>query len=168
MGGAITRNRGGPLASLTHRQHVLLESLPRQQRNGRLSGIALSLAGVLYILWALARFEPGADPIDAVGFDSAIAMPVASLYRDANAKLEALETETVRERALAWRLQLLLNFSAGIFLLAFRVILGLLLAMLGFATLTVVIERGRLLAILEALRSGEGPITEIGPPSPPS
>ena len=90
--------------------------------------------------------------------------PVATLYLKYRDYVETREWESAEARALAGSLRRGMNFSAGLLLLAFRVILGLIVTLLGFATMTVVIERGRLLRIL----ADQGLVPEEGgaPPAP--
>ncbi len=135
---------------LSDRQQALLAALPRQQRIARVTGILCSLVGVLYIVWAVLRFDPLGDPTEAIGFDAVVTAPVATLYLKYRDYVETREWEGSQARALAGSLRRGMNFSAGLLLLAFRVILGLIVTLLGFATMTVVIERGRLLRILAA------------------
>ena len=135
---------------LSDRQRVLLKALPRQQRIARVLGIACSLLGILYIVWAVGRFEPKGNPAEQIGFDAPVTKSVATLFLKYSDYLGKKTYEDHQARALAAGLRRNMDFSAGLLLLAFRVILGLVVAMLGFATLTVVIERARLLRILEA------------------
>ncbi len=144
---------------LSDRQRALLKALPQQQRIARVLGIACSLLGILYIVWAVGRFEPKGNPAEQIGFDASVTKPVATLFLEYSDYLGKKTYEDRQARALAAGLRRNMDFSAGLLLLAFRVILGLVVAMLGFATLTVVIERGRLLRILEA--SGVAPVPEI-------
>ena len=139
---------GGALQPLSDRQRALLEALPRQQRVARIFGVACSLAGILYITWAIGRFEPLGNPAQEIGFDAPITKPVATLYVRRSNFLKERNFDGGQARVLAQSLDRNMNFSAGLLLLAFRAILGLIVALLGFATLTVVIERGRLLRIL--------------------
>lgn len=151
---------------LSDRQRALLEALPRQQRIARLSGIACSVAGILYIAWAISRFEPTGNPAEEIGFDAPVTRPVATLYVKYSDSLAKRDFEGYQARALARSLDRNMNFSAGLLLLSFRVILGLIVTLLGFATMTVVIERGRLIRILEA--SGLLPPREPSAPAAPT
>lgn len=149
---------------LSDRQQALLEALPRQQRVARVAGVVCSLVGIAYIVWALMRFDPMGDPTEAIGFDAAVTAPVATLYLKYRDHVESREWEGSQARALAGSLRRGMNFSAGLLLLAFRVILGLIVTLLGFATMTVVIERGRLLRILAA----QGLLPDDGAPPTPA
>ncbi len=156
------------MQSLSDRQRALLEALPNQQRIARISGIVCSIAGILYIVWAIGRFEPRGNPADEIGFDALVTKPVATLYVHYSDRLRERSYDSPQARFLARALERNMNFSAGLLLLAFRVILGLTATLLGFATLTVVIERGRLLRILGALGAGaggEGAAPYSAPPS---
>lgn len=149
------------MQSINDRQRALLGQLPRQQRTARVVGIVCSLVGILYIVWAVDRFHPRVNPAEGVGFDAIVTEPVATLFAAHQQKLGARTFENPRERALARHLYAHMTFSAGLLVLAFRVILGLIVTLLGFATLTVMIERARLLRILEA--AGVHPATGTGP-----
>lgn len=148
---------------LSNRQQALLAALPKQQRIARISGIACSLAGIFYIAWAITCFDPTGNPTEGIGFDAAVTKPVATLFVKYSDYLKKREWDGSQARALAGSLNRNMNFSAGLLLLAFRVILGLIVTLLGFATMTVVIERARLLRILETA----GVIPDAGPAGSP-
>ena len=149
---------------LSDRQRALLEALPRRQQIARWFGIGCSLIGIAYIVWAVERFEPRGNPAEEIGFDAPVTRPVASLYLHYSDALAKKTFEDRQARALARGLRRNMNFSAGLLLLAFRVILGLIVMLLGFATMTVVIERARLIRILEA--GGLMPDAASSPASP--
>ncbi len=136
---------------LSDRQRALLEALPKQQRVAWISGVACSVAGIAYIVWAISRFEPLGNPAHDIGFDAPVTRPVATLYVHYGDHLRARSYDSPQARFLARYVERNMNFSAGLLLLAFRVILGLTATLLGFATMTVVVERGRLLRIVGAL-----------------
>lgn len=138
------------MQTLSNRQQALLAALPRQQRVARVAGIVMSVVGILYIAWAITRFDPAGDPTEGIGFDAVVTAPVATLFVKYRDYLNKRVWEDSQAHALAGSLKRNMNFSAGLLLLAFRVILGLIVMLLGFATMTVVIERARLLRILEA------------------
>jgi hypothetical protein len=154
------------LQPLSDRQRALLGALPRQQRIAGLFGIACGVAGILYIAWAISRFDPAGDPAEGIGFDAPVTRPVATLYVEYRDSLAKREFEDYQARALARSLGYNMNFVAGLLLLSFRVILGLMVTLLGFATMTVVIERRRLIRILEA--SGLLPPREPSAPAAPT
>ena len=136
---------------LSPRQRKLLRELPKHQRIAQWVGIALTLCGVAYVVWAIDRFHPRADPSEKIGFDAPIVSEVANHYTPFKHRLEERIYDDGRERAMAISLIRGMNYAGGLHLLAFRVILGLLAAMLGLAHLTVVVERRRLLRMIEAL-----------------
>jgi hypothetical protein len=129
----------------------LLDTLPRQQRLAGLTGLALCVLGVAYVGWAVSHFEPRSDPRDQVSFDTPITRRVVFLYHRYQQRLEAFEARTPRESALVKGLRRNMSFSSGLLVLAFRVLLGTLAVMLGLASLTVVVERRRLLHIVARL-----------------
>ena len=141
---------------LSAAQERLLARLARTQRWASAAGLVLALAGVAYAGWGMARFDPRGDPRLDPGFDRPVAK-LAFLFVSYQGALEYIQPETSTEQFLLETLQGGMKFGSGMALMLLRLLLGTLVAMAGFATMTVVVERRRLLAIIERLRATEVP-----------
>ncbi len=139
------------MAELVEKQDRLLARVVRSQRPLAIAGGLLALLGIAYMVWGVARFNPRLDPRDNPGFDWPVAQ-IAFLFERGMVMVEELVPETPMERRLVYGLTLNLNFSAGMMVLLVRLIFGTLAMMTGFAIMTVVAERARLLAMIQKLR----------------
>lgn len=144
------------MGALSDRQLTLVRSLPAEQRNARIAGVLLTLMGIAYMAWSFTRFDIGVDPARNIGFDAPVTKPVATIFDARRKGLDLFGPTTRREEFLIHRQILGMNFSGALLLLGFRMTLGLLPLMLGLSTLTVVIERARLLHIVAALDDTSG------------
>lgn len=140
------------MTPLTDRQLSLLACLPKQQRLARVAGVLLALVGIVYIAWAITRFDIGVDPAKDIGFDAWITTPIATVYDGRRDGLERFAPRTDREQYLSRTHSRGMNFSGSLMLLGFRITLGLMPLLLGLTALTVYVERARLLRIVTALR----------------
>ena len=136
-------------------QRRLLRALPRQQYLANLTGAILCAIGAGYIAWSISHFDARSDPRNQASFDAPLTQRVVFLYHRSQQRLEAFEAGTARESLLVRGLRRNMSFSSGLMVLAFRVLLGTLAVMLGLASLTVVVERRRLLAIIARLEGRE-------------
>lgn len=129
-----------------------VERVRRSQRPFLALGILLALTGAAYLTWGIARYKPWLDPRENPGFDQPVAN-LAFLFDRHEAQLEVkAQHATPEERRLMRGLTRNMEFSAGIMVLLLRMFLGTLTLVFGFAIMTVVVERARLLAVLERRR----------------
>jgi hypothetical protein len=140
------------MAELSGSQSQFLARLARTQRLSSGFGVLLVAVGVLYAGWGYARFEPRGDPREAPGFDRPVAQ-LAFLYEPLQSNLERVESITLAEHQLRGTLSRGMAWSAGLLMLVVRLFIGVLVALAGLVMMTVVVERRRLLRIIERLRS---------------
>lgn len=140
------------MAELTERQTGWLEGLGRGQRISSVLGGVLLLAGIGYIAFAVASFDPRADPREQPSWDRPVA-GLADLYSPYRPILRAIRPQTDVEHLLLDGVKLSLAFSTGIMILLVRILIGTILCLSGMAALTVVVERRRLLALIAQLRA---------------
>ena len=142
--------------ALSTTQERLLARLARTQRWAAAAGLALAIAGVAYAGWGLASFDPRGDPRLDPGFDRPVAK-LAFLFVSYQGALEYIQPETSTELFLLETLQGGMKFGSGLTLMLLRLLIGTIMAVAGFAAMTVVVERRRLLVIIERLRAGGVP-----------
>ena len=141
-----------PSERLSPDQERLVARLGRSQRWAAMAGLALALAGLAYAGWGLSRFDPRGDPRLDPGFDRPVAK-LAFLFVSYQGALDYIEPETSTEQFLLETLQGGMKFGSGMALMLLRLLIGTIVAVAGMAAMTVVMERRRLLAIIERLRA---------------
>jgi len=129
----------------------MLGRVTRSQRPMAIVGGVLALLGAGYLIWSVTRFDPLADPRENPGFDWPVAR-LAFLFEPGLVVVENSVPETPTEGRLLRGLSRNMNFSAGVMVLLLRVYLGTLALVSGFAIMTVVVERARLIAMIRQLR----------------
>lgn len=142
------------MAELSDRQRGWLATLERTQRLASLFGALMVVLGASYVVWAVAIFDPLADPRDAPRWDKPVAA-IAEIYDPYRPILRAIRPATENERVLHEGVTRNLAFSTGIMILLVRTLLGTVMCLGGLAMLTVVVERSRLLKIIGRLREAE-------------
>lgn len=139
------------MPALADSQDRLLGRLIRSQRPMGIAGAVLALLGAAYLVWGVTRFDPSADPRENPGFDWPVAR-LGFLFERGMVMVENSVPETPTEARLLRGLSRNLSFSAGVMVLLLRIFLGTLALVSGFAIMTVVVERGRLIAMIRHLR----------------
>ncbi len=138
------------MAELTQKQAALLAGLKRGQRISSALGLVLALLGTAYGVWAVKTFDPRADPLEQPNWDRPVAA-LADLYRPYLPILKAIRPQTDVERILHEGVMRNLAFSTGVMILLLRVMIASLVCLAGLAALTVVVERRRLLELIDQL-----------------
>lgn len=141
---------------LSEKDTRLLTRTRRVQRPSLLGGLVLSLIGLAYVSWAVLRFDPLGDPRENPGFDAPVAR-LGLIFDGYHQKLAERKAETPREISLTRSLHRGMSFSAGVMVLQLRILIGTIAALAGFAMMTVVIERARLLALIRKLEPDPPP-----------
>ena len=139
------------MPELVDSQQLMLGHLTRSQKPMAIVGALLALLGAAYLVWGVTRFDPRADPRENPGFDWPIAR-LAFLFEHRQDALDRAVSQTPTEGRLRRGLSLNMNFSAGVMVLQLRILFGTLALVLGFAMMTVVVERARLIAMIRHLR----------------
>jgi len=139
------------MAELSTKQARLLRRLSLTQRGSVAVGLLLAVLGALYAGWAVVRFDPEATAAEHASFDTPISQ-LATLYAPFFRVVDQVRPRTDVEIALVGSLRDSMNFSLGVYVTLVRVFLGVLTLVMGLVMLTVVVERQRLLRIIDALR----------------
>ncbi len=139
------------MSALDGRQERYLARVVRNQRRVQVLGLALALAGAVYVGWGVRQFDPDAEPTSASAFDQPIAR-VGELLARYRAALQRLPTGTPGEAFLLSELESQTRVTASIAVLLLRILVGTLVLVAGLICLTVSVERARLLALIAALR----------------
>jgi len=139
------------MSALSAKQVQLLRRLGRSQRISVVGGVVLGLLGALYASWAVVRFDPTAPAEAHASFDRPVSALV-ELYAPFFRLVDQVRPRTDVESLLLDSLRGSMNFSLGVYVTLLRVFLGVLAFVMGLVVLTVVVERRRLLRIIEALR----------------
>jgi hypothetical protein len=140
------------MAALAEKQDVLLGRISRSQRPMAIAGGVLALLGAAYLVWGVMRFDPRGDPRQNPGFDWPVAR-LAFIFERGHAILDNAEPGgSLTEQRLRRGLERNMQFSAGAMLMLLRVFFGTLALVSGFAIVTVVVERARLIALITRLR----------------
>ena len=138
------------MAELTERDRILLEKVSRGQRASTVIGIVLTLAGLGYVSWAVHLFDYRVDPRTQWSFDGPVA-DLAFLYDRYQRILDKVEPESDVEKLLLEGVRRGMYFSSGVMVLMLRIYIGTLVGLMGLVALTVVVERRRLLRMIEQL-----------------
>lgn len=115
-------------------------------------GLVLAALGVAYLIWGIYLFDGRVDPRDQPSFDRPIAR-MAFLYDRYQRTLDKIRPETSVEALLLDSMKRGMVFSAGVMVLMLRVYIGTLVLLMGLIALTVVVERRRLLRVIEKLQA---------------
>ncbi len=136
---------------LSNRERGFLERLRWTQRIATALGVVLTLVGACYVAWAVYLFDWRVDPRTQVSFDGPIA-ELAFLYDRYQTILDDVNPQTPVEEFLLDSLRRGMNFSAGTMVMMLRIDLGTLICLMGLVSLTVVVERRRLLRVIRKLQ----------------
>ena len=137
------------MADLNPRQLRRVAAVLRNQWRLNALGVVLALLGCAYALFGFARFELGRNPAGA--FDRPIA-ELGNALGGYQGGLDGMQTSTELEVFLIEQLHFQTNVTASVMVLLLRLYVGTLALLAGLILLTVSIERGRLLALIERLR----------------
>ncbi len=137
------------MADLDPRQQRRLAAVLRNQWRLNALGAALALLGSAYAVFGFAQFELGRNPAGA--FDRPIA-ELGSTLGGYKGGLDRLQASTELEVFLIKQLRFQTDVTASVMVLLLRVYMGTLALLAGLILLTVSIERGRLLALIQRLR----------------
>ena len=129
----------------------MLGRITRSQKPMAIVGAVLALAGAAYLTWGVMRFDPGADPRLCPGFDWPVAR-LSFLFERGQFIVDNAQPQSPTEKRLLDGLSSNMIFSAGVIVLMLRILLATLALVSGFAIMTVVVERARLIAIIRQLR----------------
>jgi hypothetical protein len=139
------------MTELSAHQARLLRRLSATQRVTTAAGVLLALLGALYAGWGVLRFDPLATAAEHASFDAPVSALV-TLYAPVFHVVDQVRPRTDVETVLLSSLRGNMNFSLGVYVTLMRVFLGALAFVMGLVMLTVVVERQRLLRIIDALR----------------
>ncbi len=140
------------MAELSQPEAAFLARLGRTQKIAAGVGVVLALLGAAYVCWALYLFDWRVDPRTQASFDGPIAQ-LAFLYDGYQNTLDRIKPETQVERWLIDGVRRGMIFSAGTMVMMLRIFIGSLVCLMGLVALTVVVERRRLLRLVEKLRA---------------
>ena len=149
------------MEALSERERGYLERLSWTQRVATAVGLVLSLVGAGYVAWAVYMFDWRVDPRTQVSFDGPIAQ-LGFLYDRYQTILDKVVPETQVEHWLVDGIKRGMIFSAGTMVMMLRIYIGTLVGLMGLVTLTIVVERRRLLRLIEKLQASE---SGLGSPS---
>ena len=139
------------MPELVEIQDQLLGRLTRSQKPMAIVGALLALLGATYITWGVLRFDPQADPRENPGFDWPVAR-LAFVFEGGLTRIDRSVAQTPAEERLLRGMSRNMTFSAGVMVMLLRIFFGTLALVLGFAIVTVVVERARLIAMIRHLR----------------
>jgi hypothetical protein len=143
------------MGGLSDSDQGYLDRLQFTQRLATWLGIVLTVLGVAYVVWALHLFDWRVDPRTQSSFDGPVAQ-LAFLYDSYQGILDRIQPETPVEEMLLAGIERGMFFSAGTMVMMMRIYLGTLVALMGLIALTVVVERRRLLRLIDKLQAPEG------------
>ncbi|HXZ85602.1 MAG TPA: hypothetical protein VEI82_08945 [Myxococcota bacterium] len=138
------------MAALSDREAKFLSHVRRSQRWFAAGGLVLSLIGAAYTTWGVLRFDPHGDPRRNPGWDGPVA-ELAFLYERGYERIDRAMPETPAEAQLLHALERNMQFSSGVMVLLMRVFLGLFAVVTGLLSMSVVVERSRLLRLIKRL-----------------
>lgn len=144
------------MAELTDRDQRHLRQMAWMQPAARWVGVVASLAGIAYVAWAVLSFDYRVDPRDKPSFDGPV-LKIAAVYDSYSRTLDKIKPETSIEGLLMEQMQAGLRFSTSVMVLMLRLFLGALVLFFGLVSLTVAVERGRLLRLIERLSAADPP-----------
>ncbi len=137
------------MADLDPRQQRRVAAVLRNQWRLKAFGAVLALLGVAYALFGFAKFELGRNPAGA--FDRPIA-ELGNVLGGYQGGLDGMQTSTELEVFLIKQLHFQTDVTASVMALLLRLYVGTLMLLAGLILLTVSIERGKLLALIQRLR----------------
>lgn len=129
----------------------LVAAIGRRQNGAIVLGLILVLVGGCYALWGIGRFDPAVDPRADPGFDRPVA-ELAFLFDRKDRAVGNIDPQTSMERFLQSELQAQMRLTGSLVILLMRLFLGTFVLTTGLILLTVVVERRRLLKVIEKLR----------------
>ena len=129
----------------------LVAAIGRRQNGAIVLGLILVLVGGCYALWGIGRFDPTVDPRADPGFDRPVA-ELAFLFDRKDRAVGNIDPQTSMERFLQSELQAQMRLTGSLVILLMRLFLGTFVLTTGLILLTVVVERRRLLKVIEKLR----------------
>ena len=138
------------MPELSPREARLLARVRGGQRWATAVGAVLTVVGAAYVAWAVYLFDYRVDPRTQPSFDGPVAR-LAFLYDRYQSVLDQVAPETQVERWLVEGMKRGMFFSAGVMVMLLRIYIGTLVCLMGLAALTVVVERRRLLRLIEKL-----------------
>jgi hypothetical protein len=128
-----------------------LERLDWTQRVATWVGLVLAVLGAVYVGWGIYLFDYRVDPRTQSSFDGPVSQ-LAFLYDGYQRTLDKITPETPVEQMLMEGAKRGMYFSSGVMVMMMRIYLGTLVCLMGLVSLTVVIERRRLLRVISKLR----------------
>ncbi len=137
--------------NLSSGQTRLLSRLARTQRITAVVGGLLAVVGVSYATWGFLRFDVEVDPREAPGFDRPIS-DLAFVFETHQQAFERVRAITPNEELLKGSLLSSMSLGASLTLVLVRLFVGVIVAVLGMVMMTVVVERARLLRIIERMQ----------------
>ena len=140
------------MAELSERERAFLDRLQWTQPLAAGLGVVLTLLGIAYVVWACWVFDPRADPREQTSFDGPIAR-LGFLYDSYQRTIDKIKPESSVEGLLLDLMKSGTFFSAGIMVLMMRLYIGTLVCLMGLIALTVVVERRRLLRLIEKMQA---------------
>jgi hypothetical protein len=138
------------MSALEGRDAEYLERTRRNQRPIAIAGAVIAVLGIAYLVWAIHRYSPHADPRQDGGFDRPVA-ELGSLFERGLFIVENAVPNTPTEERLMHGLSRNMQFSSGIMVLQIRLFLGTITMLGGFIMMTVAVERARLLKLIKRL-----------------
>jgi len=138
------------MAPLSDRETKFLTRVRGSQRWFAIGGLVLSLLGAAYTTWGVLRFDPHGDPRKNPGFDGPVA-ELAFLFERGYQMIDHTDPQTPTEARLLRTLERNMQFSTGVMVLLMRVFLGLFAVVTGLLSMSVVVERARLLRLIKRL-----------------
>ncbi|HTO70993.1 MAG TPA: hypothetical protein VMR31_14120 [Myxococcota bacterium] len=138
------------MADLSERESKHLRAVRATQRRFAAAGVVLVLLGAAYVTWGVLHFNPHGDPRVDPGFDGPVAK-LAFLFDRGLEKIDNTTPQTPTEAFLLHALSRNMQFSTGVMVMLMRIFLGLFTLVTGLLTMTVVVERGRLLRVIKRL-----------------
>ena len=139
------------MAALEEHQQRYVARVARSQKKLLVAGALIACTGALYLTWGIVHFNPHVDPRVNPGFDRPVA-ELAFLFERGQTLMEKSVASTPTEARLMYGLSRNMQFSAGVMVMLLRIFIGTLVMVSGFAIMTVVVERTRLLRLISRLR----------------
>jgi hypothetical protein len=129
-----------------------LERLDWTQRVATWVGLVLAVLGAAYVGWGIYLFDYRVDPRTQSSFDGPVSQ-LAFLYDSYQRTLDKITPETPVEQMLMEGAKRGMYFSSGVMVMMMRIYVGTLVCLMGLVSLTVVMERRRLLRVIAKLQA---------------
>ena len=140
------------MAALTEKDRRYLRQMAWMQPGALITGILGFVLGVAYVAWAVLIFDFRQDPREQGAFDVPI-QEIADVYDGYSWTISKIIPESDTEAILLESMRGGLKFTTGIMVMLLRIFLGTLVALMGLVSLTVVVERRRLLHVIDRLQA---------------